>query len=271
MSLRSFWFALLCWLVPVIAGSSATPVRAAEQILIFAAASTREAVERVLARPQEGQRIDAIASFASSSTLARQIEAGAPAHLFLSANVAWMDRLTEGTRIVPETRANLLGNSLVLIAPRDSEAGSADLTLGPTAPISRWLGPEAEGGRLAIAQPNAVPAGIYAQQALTALMLWPAVATRLAPTADVRGALTLVARGAAPLGAVYATDAALSDAVRVVGRFPRDAHDPVIYPIALTPLGAATPDAVRLLDIFKSETARRIFTDLGFVAPGPTR
>jgi len=196
-------------------------------------------------------------SFASSSTLARQIEEGAPANLFASADEKWMDYLADKKLIAGDTRKDLLGNSLVLIVPSDKPV---HVTIAPGFDLPGLLGPN---GRLATGDPKHVPVGIYAEQALKKLGLWDAVAPHLASTEDVRSALLLVERGESPVGIVYGTDAAVSKAVIVAGTFPESSHDPVSYPFAVTKSGD-TPDARSLLTFLSGPQARAIFVKRGF-------
>lgn len=197
--------------------------RADESPLVFAAASLKTALDEAQAACGRGFRT----SYAASSALARQIEAGAPADLFISADQEWMDYLEARALIRVETRRDLLGNGLVLIAP----AGHApSLVIGPGLELAAALGRD---GRLAVADPNVVPAGKYARAALTTLGAWGGVAGRLAPAENVRAALLLVSRGEAPLGIVYRTDAAADSGVVIVGAFPGDSHPPIIYPAAV--------------------------------------
>ncbi|NQW08609.1 MAG: molybdate ABC transporter substrate-binding protein [Alphaproteobacteria bacterium] len=228
--------------------------------MVFAAASTREAVLAITTQASRELGIPIVASFAASSALARQIEAGAPAHLYLSADVAWMDRLESIEAIAGETRHDLVRNRLVLIAPRATVSLIRQGLLTSSAALFTALG----GGRLAIADPDAVPAGVYGRQALESLGLWDGIAGHLAPAANVRAALALVERGAAPLGLVYATDAKASANVVVVGRVPQDSHAPIVYPIALTKRGDADRRAHRLLQAFLAPSGRAVFTAHGF-------
>lgn len=235
------------------------PAQAGQPVTVFAAASTTDAVQAVLeafrkAHPQTPVR----ASFAASSTLAKQIARGAPAALYLSANVRWMDYLQERGAIAPDSRVDLLGNRLVLIAAPDAEV-SSDLTALPQALGDR---------RLAIGDPAHVPAGIYAKQALDTLGLWPAVRGQAAYAADVRAALALVGRGEAAAGVVYATDARISEQVRTVATFPADSHAPIHYPLARV-AGADRPATRALYGFFRSDRARAIFRDHGFTVAAP--
>ena len=245
---------LLAALLLILAG----PVQAG-QVTVFAAASTTDAVQAVLTAFRKAHpRTDVRASFAASSTLAKQIARGAPADLYISANVAWMDYLADRGAIDPASRVDLLGNRLVLVA-------------SPMSPVSGDLAklPEALGERrLAIGDPAHVPAGIYAKQALQALGLWEKVADRAAFAADVRAALALVGRGEAAAGIVYATDARISDRVKRVATLPADSHPPIHYPLARVD-GADRPEVRRLYDFLRSNEAQAIFRDHGFMVPTP--
>lgn len=228
------------------------------QVVVFAAASSTNAVQEI------GQLYEAIAStrvihaFAASSTLARQIELGAPADLYLSANPQWMDHLESAGHLVETTRRDLLENRIVLIAPADRF--SPALELNPDADLAALLGAD---GRLAMGDPTHVPAGMYGKQALESLGLWAGLAHRIAPMAHTRAALTMVERGETPLGIVYATDAAISKHVQIVGLFPADAHSPVCYPIALVD-GANIAEARRFLAFLETPEAQQVFRKHGF-------
>lgn len=241
--------------LPLVAGTPAL----AQTFSVFAAASLKNALDEVAAQWKPAGRRDAARpsiAYGASSTLARQIEFGAPAQVFVSADLVWMDYLAERGLIRAETRRNLLGNSLVLAAPADSAVRAA---IAPGFPLAALLG----NGRLALADPAAVPAGRYAKAALEKLGVWSAVATKLAPTENVRVALALVARGEAPLGIVYGSDAIAEPRVRVVAAFARDLHPPIVYPAALT---AASKDAAAaaFLAYLATPQARRIFAANGF-------
>lgn len=194
--------------------------------LVLAAASLQEALEEAATAWAARGHPRPILSFAGSSALARQIDAGAPADLFISADVDWMDDVARHGRIVPESRATLARNRLVIVAAKDSAIGRI------RRPARELLAALGHDGRLAMADPAAVPAGKYGKAALTALGAWDAVAPRVVAADNVRAALALVERGAAPLAVVYATDARASAAVRIVGVFPERSHAPIIYPIA---------------------------------------
>ena len=196
-----------------------------------------------------GGRGEATISYAASSALAKQIEEGAPADVFVSADLDWMAYLAERDLVQPDTEVELLGNRLALVAPADSEAAAA---IAPGFDLAGLLGD----GRLAIANVDAVPAGRYGKAALEALGVWESV-SELAQAENVRAALALVALGEAPLGIVYATDAAAEPAVRTVGVFPEDTHPPIVYPAAAT--AEAGPDAAAFLAFLQSAPARAIF------------
>jgi molybdate transport system substrate-binding protein len=237
-------------LLPVLA-------RAQEAPTVFAAASLTDAMKDVAALWQQAGHPVPHLSFGASSTLARQIEQGAPANLFASADTKWMDYLAERNLIAPGTRQDLLSNALVLIAPADHPQ---HVTIGPNTDFAALLG---SSGRIATGDPAHVPVGLYAKQALTHLGKWDALATRIAATEDVRAALLLVERGEAPLGIVYATDAAVAPKVMVAGVFPPSSHDPVVYPFAVIKSGD-TPEARALLAFLAGPQARAVFAKRGF-------
>jgi molybdate transport system substrate-binding protein len=225
---------------------------------VFAAASLTNALTDISALWQAAGHAAPKLSFAASSTLARQIEAGAPANLFASADTKWMDYLDQRHLLAAGSRADVLRNELVLIAPAGQPA--SDAAIGPAFALAGMLG---AGGRLAVGDPSNVPAGIYAAQALRKLGFWDAMQPRLAPAEDVRTALLLVERGEAPAGIVYGTDAAISTKVVIVGRFPADSHDPIVYPFAVTAAGD-TPEARALLAFLRGPEARAAFQKRGF-------
>ena len=234
------------------------PAHAAD-VLAFAAASTSEALTEAaeqFARAGHG-RVRGV--FAGSSILAKQIENGAPADIYLSANPAWMDYLAARGHIVAATRRDLLANSLVLIAPADSPPSSA---FNAETDIVAALGDR----RLAVGDPDHVPAGIYARQALEALGLWPVLENRLIRAADVRVALHLVARGEAPLGIVYASDAGAFDGIRVAAAFTPAEHAPIRYPIALVTV-RDNPVARQFLEFLATPEMAALFRRHGFALP----
>jgi molybdate transport system substrate-binding protein len=226
--------------------------------LVFAAASLKNALDDVTRHYQADTGSKATISYAASSTLAKQIESGAPADIFVSADRRWMDYAQEHDLIQPKTRYDLLGNSLVLIAPKNSSPDAGQMMIGPGFPLAKMLGD----GRLAMAEPNSVPAGMYGKAALTKLGLWDQVAGKIASAENVRAALALVARGEAPLGIVYKTDAAIEPGVRIVGTFPSGTHEPIVYPLALT--GSARPAATPFAAYLHGPAARNVFEKYGF-------
>lgn len=239
----------------VVSGSLSAADAPAEPVTVFAAASLTNALGEL------GQAFTATGgapvrlSFAASSTLARQIESGAGAELFISADEEWMDYLERRALIRASSRHDLLGNRLALIAPADSRI---ELDIRPGFPLAAALG----GGRLATGDPGNVPVGRYARAALMNLRVWDSVADRLVRAEDVRTALAFVARGETPLGIVYLTDAQVEKKVRLVGLFPEDSHPPITYPMALT--NAAGPEAGRLAEFLRGDAARAVFERYGF-------
>lgn len=231
----------------------------AQDLTVFAAASLTDAMKDVSAAWQKQGHPALRMSFGASSTLARQIEQGAPANLFASADEKWMDYLAKANLLADGTRRDLLSNQLVLIVPA---AHARTIAINPSLDIDALLGP---GGRLAVGDPAHVPVGLYAQQAFTRLGLWDRLQPHLAATPDVRAGLLLVERGEAPAGVVYATDAAVSPQVAVAGVFPESTHDPITYPFAVVKSGD-TPEARALLSFLAGPEARALFTKRGFAA-----
>jgi molybdate transport system substrate-binding protein len=229
----------------------------AQELTVFAAASLTDAMKDVSTLWTKAGHPPLRMSFGASSTLARQIEQGAPVALFASADEKWMDYLAQKNLIVADTRKDLLGNDLVLVVPAEKPL---HVTIGPSFDLMGLLGAN---GRLATGDPAHVPVGIYAEQALKKLGWWDKVAPRLARTDDVRAALLLVERGEAPAGIVYATDAAVSKAVMVAGTFPASSHDPVSYPFAVVKAGD-TPQARALMTFLEGKQARAVFVQRGF-------
>ena len=229
----------------------ALPAVAQDRILVFAAASLKNALDEV--NGIYPSRV--VASYAASSALARQIENGAPAQVFISADLEWMDYVEKRQRLQAGTRRDLLGNRLVLVAPTGSRTL---LRIGPGVALAPALGD----GRLALANPDAVPAGKYAKAALEKLGVWDSVARRIAAAENVRAALALVARGEAPLGVVYETDARAEAGVTVVDRFNPALHPPIVYPAAV--LRGAGPQAARYLAFLASPQGIAIFEKHGF-------
>jgi molybdate transport system substrate-binding protein len=228
----------------------------AQELLVFAAASLQDALNEVIQVYQAQGGGEVNASYGSSSTLARQIEQGAPADLYISANPEWMDYLGERDLIREGSRADLLGNGLVLVAPLDSA------TAVEIAPGFDLLG-ALDGGLLAMGDPDHVPAGIYGRAALESLDVWQAVAPHVARADNVRAALALVARGEAPLGIVYRSDAVADQHIKVIGDFPEDSHPPIIYPIAIV-ADSAHAEVAAFFDLLKSGEAATIFERFGF-------
>lgn len=225
-------------------------------VTVFAAASLQTALNAIGEQWRKETGKPVTFSYAASSALARQIEQGAPADLFASADQEWMDWLQQRNLIKADTRVTLLANTLVLIAPQDA---NVSLTIGPNFPLAEAIGDS----RLATGDPRAVPVGRYAQAALTHLGVWNAVQPKVAGADNVRAALALVARGEARFGIVYATDARTEPRVKVVGTFPEGSHPPVEYPFALT-ASSRHPDAAAFLAYLRSPAAVRIFEAEGF-------
>jgi molybdate transport system substrate-binding protein len=222
---------------------------------VFAAASLQPALDALAAGGDLGKPAPRLV-YGSSAQLARQIEQGAPADLFISADLKWMDYIDQRHLVAAGTRVNLLGNTLVLVAPRDSTA-QPDLT--DRSSVMKALGD----GRVAIALPDSVPAGIYGKQALQSLKLWDALRTQLAPSRDVRAALALVARKECPLGIVYGSDAVSEPRVRVAATFPADSHDAIVYPLAIVP-GHDDAATRTLAAKLRGKSAGATFRHLGF-------
>lgn len=229
---------------------TATTVQA--DITIFAAASLKTALDEIASDWAEETGEDYLISYGGSSTMARQIEAGAPADVFISASVDWMDEIEKSDRIKKGSRRNLVGNSLVLIAQ-----GSASPVSEFPADLASDLGKD----KLAMALVDAVPAGIYGKQALQSLGQWDRLAPHVAQADNVRAALDLVATGAAPFGITYKSDAIAQPKVTAIYTFPDDSHDPIVYPAALTSDSAV---AAEFLDYLTSPEAKQVFHDNGF-------
>lgn len=245
------------------------------ELAVFAAASLQEALTTIAASFQQQSGTVVRTVFAGSSQLARQIEQGAPADLFFSADIEWMDWLAERNLVQSEARRIVAGNTLVLIEPTSAPSASIELAPGPD--LAERLNQRLEGGRLAMAEPE-VPAGRYGQQALTALGVWPLLADHLAPTETVRAALALVARGEAPLGIVYGTDAKAEPRVRVLATFPAASHTPIVYPAAPVrragthesgahDSGAHDSGVRALLDFVMGPTGQAYLRNHGFAPP----
>jgi len=233
---------------------------AAETLTVFAAASLKDALDENVRAYQVGTGDKIVVSYAASSALAKQIESGAPADLFISADLDWMDYLERRGLVKVDTRRNLLRNRLVLIAPADSRVS---VKIEPGFPLARVLGD----GRLAMASPDAVPAGKYGKAALEALGVWKDVAPKVVGAENVRAALVLVSRREAPLGIVYRTDAAVEPKVRIVAEFPENSHPAIIYPAAVT--ATAKSAAGAFLESLSKPAARAVFRKYGFQISGP--
>lgn len=229
----------------------------AADMTVFAAASLTNALQDIAAQYKKEKQVDVVASYASSSTLARQIEQGAPADLFISADQQWMDYVIDKQQMVANTRYTLLGNELVLIAPKDSKIDKTEID--KKTDWKKLL----EGGRLAVGDPDHVPAGIYAKESLENLGAWSTLAPEMARANNVRSAMALVERAEAPLGIVYGSDAIASDKVKVVGVFPAVSHKPVEYPMAIVK-GHENPTVTAFYDYLKSPAAAVIFEKYGF-------
>jgi molybdate transport system substrate-binding protein len=229
---------------------------AADDVLVFAAASLKNALDDAVAGYQQKGGAKVNVSYAASSALAKQIESGAPADIFISADLDWMNDVQQHGAIQAATRANLLGNVLVLVAPADS---SVKLEIKPGFPLAAALGDN----HLAMADPDAVPAGKYGKAALQKLGVWDTVESKVARAEDVRAALLFVSRKEAPLGIVYQTDATADKGVKIVAAFPADTYPPIIYPIALT-ASSKNAYAVKFLAFLRSDGAKPYFEKQGF-------
>ncbi|PKF33854.1 molybdate ABC transporter substrate-binding protein [Acinetobacter proteolyticus] len=230
-----------------------TPAFAAESITVYAAASLTNAVNELDTIYEQKNKTEVKTSYAGSSTLAKQIEAGAPADVFISADVQWMDYLQNKQLVTAADRINLLGNRLVVITPKDHPLKlKMDKSFDPSKVIQ---------GKLCTGDTKSVPVGKYAKQALSSLGWWDKVQPRLVETEDVRAALNFVARGECQIGIVYATDAAISKDVVVAGIFPENTHPPIIYPVGLTKKNA---ESVKFYKFLQSGQAKTIFKKYGF-------
>lgn len=239
-----------------LAGAVAPATAQEKTITVFAAASMKNALDDIDAAYAAKTGVRITVSYGPSSGLARQIEQGAPADVFISADTDWMDHAIAKKTIDEASRVNLLGNSLVLIAPKDSKIENVDI--GPGFDLARLAGD----GRIATGDVKSVPAGKYARAALEKLGSWQAAEAKFAMADNVRAALTLVARGEAALGIVYATDARVEPGVKVVGTFPADSHPAIVYPLAATT--TARPETAAYLAFLRSTAAKNIFEKYGF-------
>ena len=247
--------ALSSMLFATMAITAAAAVDAAG-VTVFAAASLKEAMDAQARQFEARTANKVVVAYAASNALARQIEAGAPADVFISADLDWMEFLDQRRLLAPDTRVTLLRNSLVLIAPASSPV---NLKIGPGFALAAALG----GERLAMANPDSVPAGKYGRHALETLGVWTAVEKRIARTENVRAALALVARGEASLGIVYGTDMLAEKSVRIVDTFPATSHPPILYPAAVVAT-SVSPAARPMLDYLRSPAAASIWEKYGF-------
>lgn len=232
-------------------------------VVVFAAASLKNALDAIAKDFQAASGVEVKISYAASSALAKQIEQAAPADLFISADVPWMDYVAQKGLIDEGSRVDLLGNRLVLVAAKDW--GKGDVELKPGVDLAGALGD----GRLAMGEVSSVPAGKYGKAALEKLGVWESVQAKVAGAENVRAALALVSRGEAPLGVVYKTDAAADKGVKIVGTFPADSHPPIVYPAAKLK-SASSPAAGDLLKRLSSAGARKVFEDAGFTVLAPS-
>jgi molybdate transport system substrate-binding protein len=227
-----------------------------KSLTVFAAASMKNALDDIDAAYTAKSGVKIVASYAASSALAKQIEQGAPADVFVSADTDWMDYAIGKKTINEPSRVNLLGNSIVLIAPKDSRIDK--IAIGPRIDLSKLAGD----GKIATADVKSVPVGKYAKASLEKLGAWTAAESKFAMTENVRAALALVARGEAVLGIVYATDATVEPGVKIVGTFPADSHPAIVYPVAAT--ATAKPEAADYLAFLRTSAAKTIFEKYGF-------
>jgi molybdate transport system substrate-binding protein len=243
--------------IMLLMGFFGTAHAASETLTVFAAASTTNAVTEIGDIFSKRYHVSFRSSFASSSTLAKQIDNGAPADLYISANVKWMNYLEQKQMIEAGSRIDLLSNSMVLIVPAGSNVNRVQIA--PGFDLLNIIGDS----RLSMGDPDHVPAGIYGKHALERLGVWTAIENHVARSKDVRAALALVERGEAPIGLVYATDAAITAKVKVVGTFPPTSHPPIIYPAAVV-AGKRSQATDRFMALLRSPKARAVFEKFGF-------
>ncbi len=236
--------------------SAPAPAAVGTTLTAFAAASMKNALDDVNAAYAAKSGVKVTSSYAASSVLAKQLEQGAPADVFISADTAWMDYAIQKKSINEATRVDLLGNKIVLIAPKDSKIGN--VSIGAGFDLAKLAGDS----RIATGDVTSVPVGKYAKSALEKLGAWTAAEPKFAMADSVRAALTLVSRGEAGLGIVYETDAKVDPGVKIVGTFPADSHPAIIYPVAATV--TAKPDTKAYLDFLRTDPARAIFEKYGF-------
>lgn len=259
LKMKTSWGKMLT--ATVLVAGFTVQAQAADKITVFAAASLTNAMQDIASQYQKEKGVQVVSSFASSSTLARQIEQGAPADLFISADQQWMDYSIKKQQIVENTRYTLLGNDLVLIAAKASKIDNVDIS--DKTEWTQLLGDS----RLAVGDPDHVPAGIYAKEALQKLGAWATLEPKLARASDVRAAMALVEREEAPLGIVYGSDALASQKVKVVGVFPASSHKPVEYPMAIVK-GHENAEVTAFYDYLKTSAASAIFKHYGFTPRG---
>jgi molybdate transport system substrate-binding protein len=250
-------FRLTSFLLSIIAALVfAAPSFADEPLVVFAAASLKTALDEAAASFKNEGGVDAKISYGGSLALARQLIQGAPADVFISADEASMDEAAKGKAIDADSRVDFLVNQLVIIANKSSPIETVTLDAGS---LTKAIGT----GKVATGEVNSVPVGKYAKEALTTLGLWDVVASHLAMTDNVRAALAFVARNEAPLGIVYATDAAAEPAVKIVAIFPASSHRPIVYPMALT-AASSNPAGPKFVTFLRAAAARAIFRRQGF-------
>jgi molybdate transport system substrate-binding protein len=252
-SVSSFMLSLL---VTLLVAASPHAQAQDKTLTVFAAASMKNALDDVNAAYTKKTGVKVVTSYAASSTLMKQIEQGAPADAFVSADLDWMDYGSQKKVVKDDTRVNLLGNKIVLIAPKDSKLN--DVKIGPGFDLAKLVGD----GRVTTGDVASVPVGKYAKAALEKLGAWDAAAPKFAMAESVRAALALVARGEAVLGIVYETDAKVEPGVKIVGAFPEDSHPPIIYPVAATV--TAKPDTGDYLAFLRTQAAKTVFEKYGF-------
>ncbi|KAA8999875.1 molybdate ABC transporter substrate-binding protein [Affinibrenneria salicis] len=247
------WFAAL-----TLSAGIALPASADDsKVTVFAAASLTNALQEIATQYQQEKKVNVVSSFASSSTLARQIEQGAPADMFISADQQWMDYVQDKQLIANDSRHTLLGNELVVIAPKTSALGKVEINAQ-----TDWKN-LLKGGRLSVGDPDHVPAGIYAKEALQNLKAWDELSPLMARANSVRAAMALVEREEAPLGIVYGSDVVASDKVKVVGTFPTASHKPVEYPMAIVK-GRENATVDGFYQYLKTPKAAEVFKRFGF-------
>jgi molybdate transport system substrate-binding protein len=265
MTTRRFWLVLLIAAGLASSAGAVPAVAQGKDVVVFAAASLKNALDDIAGQWQRESGKKTVISYAASNTLIKQIEQGAPADIFISAELDWVDYGQQKGLIKPDSRFNLLGNRLVLIAPKDA---NVSVNIQPGLDLAALL----KGGRLAMGNVDTVPAGKHGKAALEKLGSWDGVKDKIAQAENVRAALLLVARGEAPFGIVYQTDAAPSPTVKIMGTFPENTHPPIIYPIALT-RESTNPDAQAFINHLRLPAARAAFERQGFtfLAPGGQR